>query len=109
MQVDENSFPNNVVVNTLELSNPKVLIRPDQVEQAKGKNVIIGEQRPNKKVPLEEIPKAAAKASMLGGQGKTKKTGGTSTDLTGVPDRSDLCLQKDWRCPKLRKKMKRTF
>jgi hypothetical protein len=45
MQVDENPFPNSAFVNTLELSNPKVLIRPDQAENAKGKNVIIGKQR----------------------------------------------------------------
>jgi hypothetical protein len=30
MQYDENPFPNSVFVNTLELSNPKVLIQPDQ-------------------------------------------------------------------------------
>jgi hypothetical protein len=42
MQVDENPFPNSAFVNVLELSNPKVLIRPDQAENAKGKNVIIG-------------------------------------------------------------------
>jgi hypothetical protein len=84
MQVDENPFSNSAFVNTLELSNPKVLIRPDQAKKAKGKNVIIVEQRPIKKVPLEETPKAAAKASTLGGQGKTKKTGGTSTGLTGA-------------------------
>jgi hypothetical protein len=45
MQVDENPFPNSAFVNALELSNPKVLIRPDQAKNAKGKNVIIGKQR----------------------------------------------------------------
>jgi hypothetical protein len=34
MQVDENPFPNSAFVNNLELSNPKVLIRPDQAENA---------------------------------------------------------------------------
>ena len=38
MQIDQNPFP----VHTLELTNPKVLIRPHQTESAKGKNVIIG-------------------------------------------------------------------
>jgi hypothetical protein len=33
MQVDHNPFP----INTLELNNPKVLIRPDQAEKDKGK------------------------------------------------------------------------
>ena len=35
MQVDQNPFP----VHTLELSNPKVLIRPHQAESAKGKKM----------------------------------------------------------------------
>jgi hypothetical protein len=47
MQVDGNPFPNSAFVNTLELSNLKVLIRPDQAENAKGKNVITGKQRHN--------------------------------------------------------------
>jgi hypothetical protein len=52
MQVDENPFPNSVFVNTLELSNPKVLIRPDQAQNATGKNVIIGEQKHDERQPL---------------------------------------------------------
>ena len=46
MQIDQNPFP----VHTLELSNPKVLIRPHQAASAKGKNVIIGEERNEKGV-----------------------------------------------------------
>ena len=42
MQIDKAPFP----IHTLELNNPKVLIRPDQAEGAKGKNVIIGDDRP---------------------------------------------------------------
>ena len=42
MQIDKASFP----VHTLELNNPKVLIRPEQAEGAKGKNVVIGDPRP---------------------------------------------------------------
>jgi hypothetical protein len=34
IQVDENPFHNSAFVNTLELSNPNVLIRPDQAENA---------------------------------------------------------------------------
>ena len=30
----------------MELNNPKVLIRPEQAERAKGKNVFIGDPRP---------------------------------------------------------------
>ena len=39
MQIDKAPFP-------LELNNPKVLIRPEQAEGAKGKNVVIGDPRP---------------------------------------------------------------
>jgi len=42
MQIDKTPFP----VHTLELNNPKVLIRPDQAEGAKGKNVVIVNPRP---------------------------------------------------------------
>jgi hypothetical protein len=54
---------------------------------------------------LEVTPKVVAKASMLGCQGKTKKTENTWTSLTGVPDQSDRCPQ---RCTKLKKKVKPT-
>jgi hypothetical protein len=40
MQVDKNPFP----VSTIDLQNFKVLIRLEQAEAAKGKNVIIGEK-----------------------------------------------------------------
>jgi hypothetical protein len=81
MQVDQNPFPVNAFMNTLELLNPKVLIRPDQADKAKGKNIIIGEQRPDEKLSLEETPKIAAKASTLGGQDTTEKADGASTGL----------------------------
>jgi hypothetical protein len=42
MQIDKTLFP----VHTIDLNNSKVLIRLEQVEGAKGKNVIIGEERP---------------------------------------------------------------
>ena len=42
MQIDKAHFP----VHTLELNNPKVLIRPEQAEGAKGKQVVIGDPRP---------------------------------------------------------------
>jgi hypothetical protein len=81
MQVDKNPFPVNAFMNTLELLNPKVLIQPDQAVKAKGKNIIIREQRPDKKLSLEETPKIAAKASTLGGQGTSEKA---DTALTGL-------------------------
>ena len=54
MQVDKNPFP----VHTLELNNPKVLLRPEQAEGAQGKNVVIGDPRPinaNDKILAREV------------------------------------------------------
>ena len=78
MQVDKASFP----AHTIDLDNAKVLIRPEQAEGAKGKNVIIGEPRPKnvndkilaREVTLEKAPdgkeslKITVKSSRPGGQ-----------------------------------------
>jgi hypothetical protein len=72
MQVDENPFPNSAFVNALALSNPKVLIRPDQAKNAKGKNVIIGKQRHDERQPLEVFPKVSA-TSTLGGKTRARR------------------------------------
>ena len=51
---DKASFP----VHTINLDNVKVLIRPEQAEGAKGKNIIIGELRPkniNDKIQAREV------------------------------------------------------
>jgi len=57
MKIDNAPFP----VHTIDLSNAKVLIRPDQAEGAKGKNVIICDDRPltvdNKILAREVIQK----------------------------------------------------
>ena len=37
----------------LELNNPKVVIRPSQDESTKGKNVVIGDERPEKKLTMK--------------------------------------------------------
>jgi hypothetical protein len=122
MQVNENPFSNSAFVNTLELSNAKVLIRPYQAENAKVNNVIIEKQRHDKRQPLEVIPKVSA-ASTLGGQDKIKSTGtastgltgaktgrtGVQTGLTGAQDRSNRCLQKGSRCSKPKKKTRLSF
>jgi hypothetical protein len=79
MQADQNPFPVNAFMNTIELLNPKVLIRPDQADKAKGKNIIIREQRLDNKLSLDETPKIAAKASTLGGQGTAEKADGALT------------------------------
>ena len=63
----------------LELNNPKVLIRPSQAESTKGKNVNIGDERPEKKLAL----KTPQGTKTLGGQDKKKKADSKSTGLTG--------------------------
>jgi hypothetical protein len=43
MQVDKTPFP----INTMDLQQPKVLVRTHQAEATKGKNVVIGEAKPD--------------------------------------------------------------
>ena len=62
----------------LELSNPKVLIRPNQAESAKRKNIIIGEGRSEllksrQEAPAKKVPEDSSKNSTLGGGGKNRK------------------------------------
>jgi hypothetical protein len=40
--VDNDIFP----ISTIDLQGAKVLVQPEQAESTKGKNVIIGEERP---------------------------------------------------------------
>ena len=84
MQIDQNPFP----VHMLELNNPKVLVRPSQAESTKGKNVVIGDERPEKKLTLQ----TSQGAKILGGQDKKKKADnkstGHGTGLTGAPSKS---------------------
>ena len=52
--MDKTPFP----VHALELNNPKILLRPEQTEGAKGKNVVIGDPRPmnaNDKILAREV------------------------------------------------------
>jgi hypothetical protein len=42
MQVDNDPFP----INAIDLHGANVLVRPEQAESTKDKNVIIGEERP---------------------------------------------------------------
>ena len=76
MQIDQNHFP----VHMLELNNPKVLVRPSQAESTKGKNVVIGDERPEKKL-TQKTPQGT---KTLRGQDK-KKVDSKLTDLTGQP------------------------
>ena len=72
------------------MKNLKVLIWPSKAESTKGKNVIIGEERPERKMLQSKTPRAATKISTLRGQSKEKTAGnkligqtGSSSDLTG--------------------------
>jgi len=56
-------------MHTIELQNPKVLIRPNQAESTKGKNVVIAEPRSEQKKKSLE---ASSKSSTLGG-GKIRR------------------------------------
>jgi hypothetical protein len=114
MQVDKTPFP----VHTLELNNPKVLLRPEQDDGARGKNVVIGDPRPmnaNDKilvmgVVVQKTPdgksmlKITINAPRPGGEGDStsqpaiqaqpvrpmSSTGQTSlTDQTGSSNESD--------------------
>jgi hypothetical protein len=44
MKLDKDLFPMNM--NMVELDGKKVLVQPSQAESTKGKEVIIGEERP---------------------------------------------------------------
>jgi hypothetical protein len=99
MQIDKAPFP----VHTLEFNNPKVLIRPEQAEGAKGKNVVIGDPKPmnvNDKILAREVTKEKtpdgestlkiiAKAPRLGGQGSSP----SDVSLLHKHDRSDRVLR----------------
>jgi hypothetical protein len=60
MQIDRCTFP----VNKLDLENPAILIRREQADRPKGKNVVIGDPRPerdaesipSRKVVVEKLP-----------------------------------------------------
>jgi hypothetical protein len=119
MQVDQNPFPVDAFMNTIELIIPKVLIRPDQVEKARGKNIIIGEKRPDEKLSLEESsPRLQQWLQRLGARqfgkgrwcvgwsghclGQSNRVPGQSNRVTGwykqVIGRSDRYFQKRWIC-----------
>ena len=95
MEIDKTLFPVHTNTHTIDLNNAKVLLRPEQAEGAKGKNVVIGETRPKsvddkilaREVVLENAPngkeliKITVKAHVLGGQE------GASSSWPAVQDR----------------------
>jgi hypothetical protein len=89
MQVDKQPFP----INTMELQQPKVLVRTHQAEATKSKNVMVGEAKPDLKgkeltreVAYEKTPdgreifKITIKASGHGGQGSSTPSGQQTTE-----------------------------
>ena len=97
MQVDKTPFP----VYTLQLKNPKVLLRPDQAEGVKGKDVVIGDPRPmngNDKILAREVvvQKTPNGKSMLKITVNAPKPRGKEillVSLLSKRDRSDRCHQ----------------
>ena len=72
-----------------------MLIRPNQTESTRGKNVIIGEERfePSKshqEAPAKKIPEDLLKDSTLGGQEQKKSA-------RSAQDRSDRSLWEFWK------------
>jgi len=103
IQVDKSSS----LVHSIDLDNAKVLIRPEQAEGAKGKNVIIGEPRPKnvndkilaREVTLEKTPdgneslKINVKASRPRGQeSSSRNTRRPTAQARPVRHRDDLEL-----------------
>ena len=83
MQIDQNPFQ----VHAIELQNPKVLIRSNQVKSTKVKNIIIGEKRSEplkweKKVAVKKTPEVSLNNLALGGQDQNRSTRSAKTGLT---------------------------
>jgi hypothetical protein len=53
MKLDKDPFPVNM--NMVELDGKKVLIQPPQAESTKGKEVVIGEERPPKMIKPKSL------------------------------------------------------
>ena len=82
MKVDKTPFPVHTNTHNIDLSNAKVLLRTEQAEGVEGKNVVIGETRPQnvddkilaKEMVLEKAPdgkeliKITVKAHVPGGK-----------------------------------------
>jgi hypothetical protein len=53
MKLDKEPFPVNM--NMVELDEKKVLVQPSQAESTKGKNVVIGEERPPRMIKPKSL------------------------------------------------------
>jgi hypothetical protein len=102
MQIHRSSFP----VNNLDLENPAVLIQLEQVDMTKGKNVVIGDPRPEKdakstpsrKVVMEKLPDGEETftitigGSMMGSHARKAKGSTSACD-----DEKRMSTAADWR------------
>jgi hypothetical protein len=102
MQVDNNPF----LINTIDLQNSKVLIRPEQGEAAKGKNVVISENRTitadekilsrevvvEKTIDDKESLKVTIKAPTLGGGRPKPRLQRRRRSSLKLRNRSDLFM-----------------
>jgi hypothetical protein len=71
MKMDQNPF--SAHTHMLELNNRKVLIRPNQAESAKVKNIIVGKEiseplKFRQEAPAKKVPEDSLENSTLGGQ-----------------------------------------
>jgi hypothetical protein len=53
MKLDKDPFPANM--NMVKLDGKKVLVWPSQAESTKGKEVVIGEERPSRVIKLKSL------------------------------------------------------
>jgi hypothetical protein len=71
MKLDKDPFPANM--NIIELDGKKVLVQPSQAESTKGKDVIVGDERP---------PRIIKPKSMKGAQWQKNEGGGGQAATT---------------------------
>jgi hypothetical protein len=74
MKLDKDPFPVNM--NIIELDGKKVLVQPSQAESTKGKDIIVGDERP---------PRIIKPKSMKGAQWQKNEGGGASRNNTQKP------------------------
>jgi hypothetical protein len=100
MELDKIPF----LVNTIYLQNSKVLIRPEQAETTKAKNVVIGEKRTKITADEKILSREVVEEKTANGK-KSLKIIIKAPTLRGRPeprlqssrqDNPSLCNQSDW-------------
>jgi hypothetical protein len=69
MKLDKDPFPANM--NIIELDGKKVLVQPSQAESTKGKDVIVGDERPSRIIKPKSMKCAQWQKNEGGGQAAT--------------------------------------